>query len=165
MSKEQTGPAPELTRIPSLDGLRALSIFLVVSLHTLQRYGLHHHVGLGWYALFNGGSGGSIFFVISGFLITSLLLQEHRKRGSISLPGFYLRRAFRILPPLYFYIGVIILLGVAGRMALNRNDLISSIFFFHNFTEGATMWAVEHLWSISVEEQFYLVRPVVLFLC
>ena len=102
MSKEQTGPAPELTRIPSLDGLRALSIFLVVSLHTLQRYSINHHVGLGWYALFNGSDGVSIFFVISGFLITSLLLQEQRKRGSISLRGFYLRRAFRILPPPLF---------------------------------------------------------------
>jgi peptidoglycan/LPS O-acetylase OafA/YrhL len=159
---EQT---PELTRIPSLDGLRALSIFLVVSLHTLQRYSIHHHVGLGWYALFNGGLGVSIFFVISGFLITSLLLQEQRKRGSISLRGFYLRRAFRILPPLYFYLGVVVLLGIVGRVDLNRSDIVSSAFFFHNFAENSTMWSVEHLWSISVEEQFYVVWPLILFAC
>jgi peptidoglycan/LPS O-acetylase OafA/YrhL len=164
MPPETSAPAPELARIPSLDGLRALSIFLVVGLHTLQRFSLTHHVGLGWYALFNGGTGVSIFFVISGFLITSLLLQEQRKRGSISLRGFYLRRAFRILPPLYFYIGTVVLLGLLGRIALNRTDILSSLFFFHNFTEHSTMWSVEHLWSISVEEQFYLVWPLILFL-
>ena len=155
----------ELARIPSLDGLRALSIFLVVSLHTLQRYSINHRVGLGWYALFNGGLGVSIFFVISGFLITSLLLQEQRKRGSISLRGFYLRRAFRILPPLYFYIGVVVLLGRAGRLSFDWRDIVSSAFFFHNFTNNATMWSVEHLWSISVEEQFYLVWPLILLAC
>src|ERR1700712_1438328 len=89
-----------LSRIPSLDGLRALSIFLVVSLHTLQRYGLNHSIWVGWYAIFNGASGVFIFFEISGFLITTLLLQEHQKRGSVSLRAFYLRRVFRILPPL-----------------------------------------------------------------
>jgi peptidoglycan/LPS O-acetylase OafA/YrhL len=169
MSPALSGPtselAPELKRIPSLDGLRALSIFLVVALHTLQRYSITHHVALGWYALLNGADGVQIFFVISGFLITSLLLQEQRKRGSISLSGFYLRRAFRILPPLYFYIGVVILLGVAGRIALNRMDILSSLFFFHNLTEHASMWSVEHLWSISVEEQFYLVWPFILYAC
>ena len=164
MLREPSEPVPELTRIPSLDGLRALSIFLVVSLHTLQRYSIGHHVGLGWYALFNGADGVSIFFVISGFLITSLLLQEQRKRGSISLRGFYLRRAFRILPPLYFYIGVVVLLGITGRIALDRLDIFSSLFFFHNIAGNSVVWSVEHLWSISLEEQFYLVWPCILFI-
>jgi len=154
--------SPQIARIPSLDGLRALSIFLVVSLHTLQRYSINHHVGVGWYAIFNGGYGVLIFFEISGFLITNLLLQEHQKRGSISLRGFYLRRAFRILPPLYFYIGIVILLGVFGHVALDRTDIVSSLFFFHNFVQHSTMWSLEHLWSISVEEQFYLVWPFLL---
>ncbi len=100
-----------LHRIPSLDGLRALSILLVVGLHTLQRYGATHPVSPAWFALFNGGTGVFIFFEISGFLITTLLLKEHEKRGSVSLTGFYRRRAFRILPPLYLYIGVVVLLG------------------------------------------------------
>lgn len=154
-----------LARIPSLDGLRALSIFLVVSLHSLQRYSENHHVGIGWYGLFNGASGVFIFFEISGFLITTLLLQEHQKRGSVSLRGFYLRRAFRILPPLYFYIGFIVLLGVFGRLALNRSDIVSSLFFFHNYATHSTMWSLEHLWSISVEEQFYLVWPFIFVFC
>jgi peptidoglycan/LPS O-acetylase OafA/YrhL len=165
MNQTPSEQAPELARIPSLDGLRALSIFLVVSLHTLQRYSINHHVGIGWYALFNGALGVSIFFVISGFLITSLLMKEQHKLGSISLRGFYLRRAFRILPPLYFYIGVVVLLGIFGRVVLNTRDIVSSAFFFHNFGEHSTMWSVEHLWSISVEEQFYLVWPLILFAC
>ncbi|WP_263383193.1 acyltransferase family protein [Granulicella arctica] len=154
-----------LSRIPSLDGLRALSIFLVVALHTLQRYNIDHHVWLGWYAVFNGASGVFIFFEISGFLITSLLLQEHEKRGTVSLRGFYLRRVFRILPPLYFYMGVVILLGIFGRLTLNRADIISGIFFFHNFASHLSMWSMEHLWSISVEEQFYLWWPLLLIFC
>ena len=154
-----------LSRIPSLDGLRALSIFLVVSLHTLQRYNVDHAVGFGWYALFNGASGVFIFFEISGFLITSLLLQEHDRRGSVSLRGFYLRRAFRILPPLYFYIGVVVVLGLFGRLVLDRHDVVSSLFFFHNFVQNSQMWPLEHLWSISVEEQFYLVWPFLFVAC
>jgi peptidoglycan/LPS O-acetylase OafA/YrhL len=165
MSSQPALAAPELARIPSLDGLRALSIFLVVSLHTLQRYSIDHRVAWGWYALFNGACGVEIFFVISGFLITSLLLQEQRKRGAFSLSGFYLRRAFRILPPLYFYIGFVVLLGIGGRITLNRSDIVSSLFFFHNFSRDATMWPLEHLWSISVEEQFYLIWPFILFIC
>jgi peptidoglycan/LPS O-acetylase OafA/YrhL len=164
MSSRQADHAPEFKRIPSLDGLRALSIFLVAALHTLQRFSVDHRVGFLWYALCNGGYGVFIFFVISGFLITSLLLQEQRKRGSISLRGFYLRRAFRILPPLYLYIGCVVALGLAGRLAINRMDIVSSLFFFHNLTQHSTMWAVEHLWSISVEEQFYLVWPFILYL-
>jgi peptidoglycan/LPS O-acetylase OafA/YrhL len=154
-----------LARIPSLDGLRALSIFLVVALHTLQRYSISHHISRVWYAIFNGETGVFIFFEISGFLITSLLLQEHEKRGSISLRGFYLRRAFRILPPLYLYIGVIVLLGLAGRLILTRIDLVSALFFFHNIKGTDVMWSLEHLWSISVEEQFYLVWPFLLVYC
>jgi peptidoglycan/LPS O-acetylase OafA/YrhL len=165
MSSTSLPQSASLRRIPSLDGLRALSIFLVVALHTLQRYALDHKVSLGWYALFNGQNGVFIFFEISGFLITSLLLQEHEKRGSISLRGFYLRRAFRILPPLYLYIGVIVLLGLAGRIVLTRVDILSSMFFYHNISGTDAMWSVEHLWSISVEEQFYLVWPFLLVYC
>jgi peptidoglycan/LPS O-acetylase OafA/YrhL len=165
MSSTSLPKSASLHRIPSLDGLRALSIFLVLALHTLQRFSLNHHIPFGWYALFNGANGVFIFFEISGFLITSLLLQEHAKRGSISLSGFYLRRAFRILPPLYLYIGVIALLGLAGKIVLTRIDLVSSLFFFHNFSATDQMWSLEHLWSISIEEQFYLFWPFLLVFC
>ena len=76
MSSTALPRSASLTRIPSLDGLRALSIFLVMALHTVQRYSVSHHVSLVWYAVFNGETGVFIFFEISGFLITSLLLQE-----------------------------------------------------------------------------------------
>ncbi len=165
MSSTALPRSASLTRIPSLDGLRALSIFLVMALHTIQRYSVSHHVSLVWYAIFNGETGVFIFFEISGFLITSLLLQEHEKRGSISLRGFYLRRAFRILPPLYLYIGVIVLLGLAGRILLTRIDIVSALFFFHNIKASDVMWSLEHLWSISAEEQFYLVWPFILVYC
>lgn len=150
-------------RIPSLDGLRALSIFLVIALHSLQRYSIHHPVALGWRALFSGSAGVFIFFEISGFLITTLLLNEYQQ-GTASLRAFYLRRAFRILPPLYAYIAVVVALGLAGRLAYTRLDIISSLFFFHNFSSTSTAWSLQHLWTISMEEQFYLLWPVILLL-
>lgn len=153
-----------MARIPSLDGLRAVSIFLVMALHTLQRIALDHHVSRVWYAIFDGDTGVYIFFVISGYLITRLLLTEHRKRGSISLSGFYLRRAMRILPPLYAYVAVLVILGLAGRLVLEKVDIVSALFFFHNYTLGA-MWQLEHFWSLSTEEQFYFIWPFVLILC
>ena len=157
--------ASSMPRIPSLDGLRAISILLVMGLHTLQRHDLSHHSSFLWYALFNGGTGVYIFFVISGYLITSLLLHEQSRTGGISLGSFYLRRAFRILPPLYFYVAVVALCAALGRLALPRIDLLSALFFFHNYAATSMGWSVEHFWSLSVEEQFYLIWPVVLILC
>lgn len=153
---------PSVARMPSLDGLRAWSIFLVMGLHTSQHIALNHHVPLVWYAFFNGGV--DIFFVISGYLITKLLLIEHQKRGSISLSGFYLRRATRILPPLYAYIVVIVILGWAGRLILDKTSIITALFFFHNYVPGAG-WHLEHFWSLSLEEQFYFIWPFILILC
>ncbi len=159
------GSHPKSTpRIPSLDGLRAVSIFLVLALHSLQRYSITHHVSLVWFGIFDGGTGVLIFFVISGYLITTLLLKEQKKRGSISLRGFYFRRALRILPPLYAYVGVLLLLGLAGRLAVTRLDIISSLFFFRDYAPSK-MWSLEQFWSLSIEEQFYLVWPFVLIYC
>lgn len=154
-----------MPRIPSLDGLRAVSIFLVMGLHTLQRNDLYHHASFLWYALFNGGTGVYIFFVISGYLITSLLLHEQSRTGRISLGSFYLRRAFRILPPLYFYVAVLAVLAALGRLALTRLDILSALFFFHNYAATSVSWSLEHFWTLSVEEQFYVIWPCVLILC
>ena len=154
-----------MSRIPSLDGLRALSIFLVIALHTIQRFSISHHVSLIWFAIFDGGTGVFIFFVISGYLITSLLLHEQEKYGSISMSSFYFRRAMRILPPVYLYVGVLLLLGWAGRLAINRIDIISSLFFFHNYALSSTMWSLQHFWTLSIEEQFYLIWPFILYYC
>lgn len=161
-------PSPDralsTARIPSLDGLRTLSIFLVMALHTFQRFSINHHVSGIWYGIFDGDTGVFIFFVISGYLITKLLLNEHQKRGSISLRGFYLRRAMRILPPLYAYVAVLVILGWAGRVVLDKFDIVSALFFFHNYIHGS-MWQLEHFWTLSTEEQFYLIWPFILFYC
>ena len=154
-----------LRRIPSLDGLRTLSIFLVVALHTVQRFSLSHHVALPWYAFFNGGMGVSIFFVISGYLITGLLLKEHAARGTISLRWFFMKRAFRILPPILFYLLILTLLAAWHRVPPTRFDVVSALLFFRNYAPAATSWTLEHFWSLSVEEQFYLLWPPILLLC
>ena len=159
----RTGGAPA-HRIPSLDGLRALSIFLVLVLHSIQRIEITTTVSFLWVGIFNGSTGVFIFFVISGYLITSLLLREHEKRGSISLRGFYFRRAMRILPPLYVYVGVLLLLGLAGRLPIFKLDIISALFFFHDYALSL-MWPLEHFWSLSIEEQFYLIWPLLLLYC
>ena len=165
MSQPLPTRAATMARIPSLDGLRALSIFLVIALHTLQRFNITHHVPLIWFAIFDGGTGVFIFFVISGYLITSLLLHEQQKRGSISMSSFYFRRAMRILPPIYLYVAVLLLLGWAGRLAVTRIDIYSSLFFFHNYATTSSMWSLEHFWSLSVEEQFYFIWPGILYYC
>ena len=165
LSGAQERRLSSLRRIPSLDGLRAISIFLVVALHTLQRYSLHHVVSYPWRAVFNGGLGVSIFFVISGYLITSLLLKEYEGTGSVSLRGFFLKRAFRILPPIVFYLAVLIVLASIGRLTLYTRDVVSALLFFHDYRPFAKSWALEHFWSLSVEEQFYLVWPFLLLFC
>src|SRR5262245_12686999 len=89
-------------RVPALDGLRAISILLVLDGHLRKTPGYPIHPGGTWFNTAEIGVG--VFFVISGFLITTLLLQERAKSGTISLRGFYFRRTFRILPASTFYI-------------------------------------------------------------
>lgn len=153
--------------IPSLDGWRAVSILLVLALHALQ--GIHfratsHIVDLLVYTLANGAMGVRIFFVISGYLITRLLLQEHERTGSISLGSFYLRRVFRILPPLYVYLGVLVALILAGRLLLApRYPALAAVFLtIYVQATDKDFWALEHTWSLCVEEQFYVLWPFVL---
>ena len=144
-------------RIPSLDGLRAVSIALVIVGHlyrTVSHVGPHTPF---WLVAGNASLGVSIFFVISGFLITSLLLREHERYAVISLRNFYLRRFFRIFPDAY--VGCIALLGGFGLISLTRADLVSAATFTWEYSRSATSWALEHLWSLSVEEQFYILWP------
>jgi peptidoglycan/LPS O-acetylase OafA/YrhL len=153
-------------QIPSLDGLRALSVLLVIALHTLQRYSLTHNVSLIYYIFCNGGMGVFIFFVISGYLITTLLLRERDTTGKISLKSFYIRRAFRILPPLYFYILFLTILGLMGHLpGMNRLELVTALTFTRNYVPHVGLWAMEHFWSLCIEEQFYLLWPTLLVFC
>ncbi|MEO6815247.1 MAG: acyltransferase [Edaphobacter sp.] len=163
MSQPLPTRAASMSRIPSLDGLRALSILFVMGLHTMQR--MPYRLPDICYAIFNGDTGVYIFFVISGYLITSLLLHEQQKTGSINMRSFYFRRAMRILPPIYFYVAVLLLLAWAGRLAVTKVDLFSALFFFRNYAVGTSMWSLEHFWTLSVEEQFYLIWPFILYFC
>ena len=149
-------------RIKSLDGLRAISIFIVLAAHVAETANLRHEP----YTRFvsNVGSFGvKIFFVISGFLITTLLLAEERRNGRISLGMFYLRRAFRILPVAYLFVGVVAALMVMGRIVLPDHNLLYAVTFAMNMAPEGTWWT-GHLWSLAIEEQFYLVWPVVFLL-
>jgi peptidoglycan/LPS O-acetylase OafA/YrhL len=151
--------------LPSLDGLRALAVLLVIALHSLQRLSMTQPVSWWWLALGNGALGVFLFFIISGYLITTLLVRELAKTGHISLRGFYARRAFRILPPLYAYIAFITVLGLTGHMpGFNRTELWTALTLTRNYSLHASLWSFEHLWSLCIEEQFYLLWPGVLVL-
>jgi peptidoglycan/LPS O-acetylase OafA/YrhL len=146
---------PKRNRIPSLDGLRALSISLVLVGHLsgTQHFG-SPRLGIGDFAEL----GVMIFFVISGFLITNLLIGEYEIRGRISLKLFYARRALRIFPAAYCFIGFVYLLSTAGILHLNRTDFLYAVTYTVNY-EPLRPWQIGHLWSLSVEEQFYLFWP------
>jgi peptidoglycan/LPS O-acetylase OafA/YrhL len=151
---------PISSRIPSLDGLRACSIMLVLlgHLNGTLRYPfaeLVRHFGD------VANLGVRVFFVISGFLITHLLLEEWDKTNSISLRGFYIRRVFRIFPAFYTFVAAVALLTLAGIIVVPWVDLGFAATYTINFVERKP-WHVGHLWSLAVEEQFYLLWPLCL---
>jgi peptidoglycan/LPS O-acetylase OafA/YrhL len=147
-------------RIPSLDGLRAFSIALVLAGHSIPNGQWNWFF---WKVFGNGDLGVSIFFVISGFLITSLLLKEYNDTGEISPKHFYLRRAFRILPPFYAFLMVLLVLKGFGVLRLNLRGWTEAVTFLRDYLFADDGWTM-HIWSLSVEEQFYLLWPVCLAL-
>ncbi|MDP5086825.1 MAG: acyltransferase [Yoonia sp.] len=145
--------------IPSLDGLRAVSILLVFIGH------------LGLNIPIPGGFGVTVFFFLSGFLITTLLLREYASYQTISLKRFYLRRVLRLAPPLLLTLFGAALLVWAGyaQGTLDPLTMLSQVFFFYNYFSlyGPVEPVVEGLgilWSLSVEEHFYLIWPVLFLL-
>jgi peptidoglycan/LPS O-acetylase OafA/YrhL len=150
-------------RIPSLDGLRALSIVLVLVSHLLGTRGFP--VGpraMGAIGDF-GYLGVRVFFVISGFLITSLLLAEHARTGSVSLKDFYARRAWRIFPAFYTFVAAMVLAWVMGSIALHVGDIVAAVTYTMNYHYDRS-WELGHIWSLSIEEQFYLIWPALFLL-
>ena len=150
---------------PGLDGLRALAVIAV----------LLYHADLAWIP--GGFLGVEVFFVISGYLITALLLAEWRQRGRIDLKTFWLRRARRLLPALYVLLLVSLAFAVVflpGEVAGLRGDVLAAFGYVTNwyliFGQESYFEAVgrpsllQHLWSLAVEEQFYLLWPPVLAL-
>jgi len=147
-------------RLPSLDGMRGLAAMMVVLAHSGGSAGWPD-----WFLLeqfrstFTGFLGVQIFFVLSGFIITRLLLKEKAKSGDISLPGFWMRRALRILPPLTLYLAFLAIMNSQGVLHVSDLSQIGSLFFFRNHLSPDD-WFNAHYWSLSVEEQFYLVWPL-----
>ncbi len=107
-----------------------------------------------------------MFFVLSGFLITGLLLREHDKFGKISLKAFYMRRTLRIFPAFYLFLAVVAGLAAAGWIEVSGQQFIGAATYTWNYLgtwyrEGSAegSWFLGHLWTLSLEEQFYLVWP------
>lgn len=161
---ESNAPASTRLRyVPGLDGLRALSVTAV----------LLYHADVSWMP--GGFLGVDVFFVISGYLITSLLLAEHRSRGGLNIGQFYLRRARRLLPALFLLLGVVSLFTIIflpDEIRSLRADVVSALAYATNwwqiFQEQSYVIAqgrpplLRHLWSLAVEEQFYLLWPLAL---
>ena len=145
--------------LPSLNGLRALSVSMVISGHLLYA---HPEFKLPPPAtlLLSGDLGVRIFFVISGFLITTLLLNEVDRDGFISLKHFYLRRALRLFPAQFSYIAFLFFLTFVTPLRISACRYVTAIAFVKNY--GCGQWIDGHLWSLSVEEQFYLIWPIAL---
>lgn len=154
---------PELrSRVASLDGLRALSIAMVLFNHAQVscNFPAGTPAWFGW--LFHGQLGVRIFFVISGFIITLLILREERNTGVFSVKNFYLRRIIRILPVYYLFIIAVIIINNFHDLRLNDGELAAAITFTTGWWKNGT-WILGHTWSLSVEEQFYLLWPCVIF--
>ena len=141
-------------RIASLDGLRAISIVMVILGHASTTKGFPHIPLAGSYSSF----GVRVFFVISGFLITTLLIKERDRSGTISLREFYRRRSYRILPPAYLYILVIV---AFQWKTLDAKGILCAAAYTINYLR-VRPWNLGHLWTLSVEEQFYFLWPCLL---
>jgi peptidoglycan/LPS O-acetylase OafA/YrhL len=136
----------------ALDGLRGIAIILVV---------FGHYAGV----LAPGRVGVPLFFILSGFLITSLLQRELSSRGTIDLPRFYLRRLLRIGPAFLLYLGLVAFLVGPHGGGLRPGEFLSAATYTSNYYQALHGWArspVEHTWTLAIEEQFYLLWPALL---
>jgi peptidoglycan/LPS O-acetylase OafA/YrhL len=147
--------------VPALDGVRAIAIMAVLLFH-------HYHYDVpGSRAWAGGFLGVDVFFVLSGYLITTLLLREHASDERINFKEFWSRRARRLLPALF---ALIIGTALLGRYAFDaetaanvRGEGFATLFYVENWNHlGSTTAALSHTWSLSIEEQWYLVWPLLL---
>jgi peptidoglycan/LPS O-acetylase OafA/YrhL len=144
--------------IPSLDGLRAFSVLAVILGHARGTV-LDHFPALSIFR--NAGQGVAVFFVLSGFLITHLLLKEKGKTGNIDLKEFYFRRTLRIFPPFYVFVLVVGILTFFHLAAADTRSFLAALTYTWNYVPQANdSWVLGHCWSLSLEEQFYLLWPL-----
>jgi peptidoglycan/LPS O-acetylase OafA/YrhL len=148
--------------IPTLDGWRAIAILLVIGAHCTPALLHSNSLGRKLAGFFtHAGYGVDVFFAISGYLIGTLLLKEKQANGRISLAKFYTRRVFRILPPILVYLATICILHRLNILPiLSTSEVIAVLLFFRNYAAGG--WYTGHLWSLAIEEQFYMVIPCLL---
>lgn len=155
-----------MQHIKGFDGLRAISILMVLFTHLawdetllpqtpfVQQRLLH---------LFNGFTGVNMFFVLSGFLITLILLNEKKKTGKINFKNFYARRFLRLLPPLLIFFPTVLLLMYFKQIPETYKGWCLAVCYLYNFAPNQ-YYSVEigHTWSLALEEQFYLLWPTVI---
>lgn len=151
------------TRVNSLDGVRTFAVLAVMMVHA----------GMPWCEL--GWVGVDVFFVLSGFLITTLLCAEHREHGRISLPKFWARRFLRLMPAYWVYVGTLTALILLSPERLQAHGgwspatYVASLWaYFVNYLPMGGIWSKQelslHLWSLAVEEQFYFLWPPLIFM-
>jgi len=145
-------------RIPCLDGLRAVAIAIVLFEHVHNTRGFDYPI-LRHIADRIAGLGPDIFFVISGFLITLLLIREQKRTDSVSLPSFFVRRGLRLAPAFVTFLLIVYLLNYFKFAHISSSDWTHALTYTVNF-ELRPSWEIGHLWSFSIEEQFYLLWPL-----
>ena len=153
--------------LPTLDGWRTVAIALVLFSHASES--LLHAIPTALVTDLAGLKkvgliGVQLFFGLSGFLITSKLLEEELRHGQISLASFYIRRSFRILPAAVFFLSVVGLLSVAGLLDISLGRWLSTVLFAANYSAAEHSWYVGHFWSLAVEEHFYFLWPAAFLL-
>jgi peptidoglycan/LPS O-acetylase OafA/YrhL len=150
------GTNPRITYRPELDGLRAISVGLVIVSHASLPF------------VNNGGDVGvTAFFVLSGYLITGLLLDERDRTGRIDLRAFYGRRVRRLAPALVLLLSFVVLVGIATQWPAGWSvSIASTLLYVSNWVQvaGVPINFIGHTWSLSIEEQFYLLWPAFLIL-
>lgn len=143
--------ALQLPYYPGLDGLRGTAIIIVIVSHLLAKFD---------FVKDTGAFGVEIFFVISGFLITSLLLKEKVKHGTVSFKNFYIRRILRIFPVAYLFLLVLLLINKSAGLDITNKSFVQAALYLKNIPfKGTGDWYTGHFWSLSVEEQFYVFFP------
>lgn len=146
-------------QIPGLDGLRAIAVTWVVLVHSERTAGFPDWLRV---VSHHGHLGVDIFFVISGFLITTLLIRELERHGRINLRRFYIRRFLRIIPAYCALLAAVAISQSVGRIHVPARDWIAALTYTTNWLYHPT-WELGHTWSLAVEEHFYLIWPFVLF--
>ena len=154
-----------MKHIKGYDFLRAVSIILVIVSHLGLYYILPEipFIKNRIYNIVSGTTGVQIFFTLSGFLITYILINEKEKRGAVAYKNFYIRRFLRLTPPLLLFLITIFILMVLNMLPASKQSLIYAATYLYNFIPNRYyLGELGHTWSLGVEEQFYLLWPFVI---